>query len=153
MREMKDSGIEWIGEIPADWSIGRIKYNFYLKGRIGWQGLKANEFIDDGPFLVTGTDFENGKINWSKCYHISEERYMEAPEIHVENGDLLITKDGTVGKVAYINNKPEKVSLSSHLLIIRPSNQLYCNKFLFWVIQSPVFDKYFLLSQNGTIMA
>ena len=153
MREMKDSGIEWIGEIPADWSIGRIKYNFYLKGRIGWQGLKANEFIDDGPFLVTGTDFENGKINWSKCYHISEERYMEAPEIHVENGDLLITKDGTVGKVAYINNKPEKVSLNSHLLIIRPSNQLYCNKFLFWVIQSPVFDKYFLLSQNGTIMA
>ena len=152
-REMKDSGIEWIGEIPSDWSIGRIKYNFYLKGRIGWQGLKANEFIDDGPFLVTGTDFENGSVNWSTCYHISEERYMEAPEIHVENGDLLITKDGTVGKVAYINNKPEKVSLNSHLLIIRPSNQLYCNKFLFWVIQSPVFDKYFLLSQNGTIMA
>ncbi len=153
MKEMKDSGIEWIGEIPTDWCIGRIKYNFYLKGRIGWQGLKANEFIDDGPFLVTGTDFENGNINWSKCYHISEERYMEAPEIHVENGDLLITKDGTVGKVAYINNKPEKVSLNSHLLIIRPSNQLYCNKYLFWIIQSPVFDKYFLLSQNGTIMA
>ena len=62
-REMKDSGIEWIGEIPSDWSIGRIKYNFYLKGRIGWQGLKANEFIDDGPFLVTGTDFENGCIS------------------------------------------------------------------------------------------
>ena len=153
MRKFKDSGVEWIGEIPTDWSIGRIKYNFYLKGRIGWQGLKADEFVDNGPFLVTGTDFENGNVNWSKCYHISEERYMEAPEIHVENGDLLVTKDGTVGKVAYINNKPEKVSLNSHLLLIRPNSQLYYNKFLFWVIQSPIFDKYFSLSQNGTIMA
>ena len=153
MRKLKDSGVEWIGEIPTDWSIGRIKYNFYLKGRIGWQGLKADEFVDNGPFLVTGTDFENGNVNWSKCYHISEERYMEAPEIHVENGDLLVTKDGTVGKVAYINNKPEKVSLNSHLLLIRPNSQLYYNKFLFWVIQSPIFDKYFSLSQNGTIMA
>lgn len=153
MGKLKDSGVEWIGEIPTDWSIGRIKYNFYLKGRIGWQGLKADEFVDNGPFLVTGTDFENGNVNWSKCYHISEERYMEVPEIHVENGDLLVTKDGTVGKVAYINNKPEKVSLNSHLLLIRPNSQLYYNKFLFWVIQSPIFDKYFSLSQNGTIMA
>ena len=153
MREMKDSGVPWIGEIPADWEVGRIKYNYYLKGRIGWQGLKATEFIDEGPYLVTGTDFRNGKVDWSTCYHISQERYDEAPEIHVRLGDLLITKDGTVGKVAYIDEKPEKVSLNSHLLIMRPTNSSYENRYLFWVIQSPVFDKYFGLSQNGTIMA
>lgn len=153
MREMKDSGVEWIGLIPTDWNVGRIKYNYYLKGRIGWQGLKADEFIDEGPYLVTGTDFENGKVNWNTCYHISQERYDEAPEIHVNVGDLLITKDGTVGKVAYIDDKPEQVSLNSHLLIMRPLNEKYNNRFLFWVIQSPVFDKYFGLSQNGTIMA
>lgn len=153
MRKMKDSGVEWIGEIPENWKVGRIKYNYYLKGRIGWQGLKADEFIEEGPFLVTGTDFKNGKVNWETCYHISEERYLEAPEIHVRVGDLLITKDGTVGKVAYIDEKPKKVSLNSHLLIMRPLNNQYNNRFLFWVIQSPVFDKYFLLSQNGTIMA
>ena len=153
MREMKDSGVEWIGLIPTDWNVGRIKYNYYLKGRIGWQGLKADEFIDEGPYLVTGTDFENGKVNWNTCYHISQERYDEAPEIHVNVGDLLITKDGTVGKVAYIDDKPEQVSLNSHLLIMRPLNEKYNNRYLFWVIQSPVFDKYFGLSQNGTIMA
>lgn len=153
MRAMKDSGIEWIGEIPEDWKYARIKYNYYLKGRIGWQGLKANEFIDEGPYLVTGTDFKQGRVNWDTCYHISQERYDEAPEIHVETDDLLITKDGTVGKVAYIDDKPEKVSLNSHLLIIRPTNDAYCNKFLFWVIQSRVFDLYNGLSQNGTIMA
>ena len=153
MRRMKDSGIEWIGEIPEEWAVGRIKYNYYLKGRIGWQGLKADEFTDDGPYLVTGTDFINGTVNWSTCYHISEERYAEAPEIHVKKGDLLITKDGTVGKVAYVETKPEKVSLNSHLLIMRPFSLNYSNRFLFWIIQSPIFEKYFLLTQNGTIMA
>ncbi|MBQ7578566.1 MAG: restriction endonuclease subunit S, partial [Synergistaceae bacterium] len=149
----KDSGVEWIGKIPEEWGYGRIKYNYYLKGRIGWQGLKANEFIDNGPYLITGTDFENGSINWEKCYHISEERYNEAPEIHVKVGDLLITKDGTVGKVAFIDSKPDKVSLNSHLLIMRPINSQYSNKFLFWVIHSNIFDTFFQLSQNGSIMA
>lgn len=153
MREMKDSGVEWIGEIPLGWTVGRIKYNYYLKGRIGWQGLKADEFIDEGPYLVTGTDFCRGRVNWGTCYHISEERYEEAPEIHVQINDLLITKDGTVGKVAYIDSMPEKVSLNSHLLIMRSTNREYNNRFLFWVIQSSVFERYFLSSQSGTIMA
>lgn len=153
LRKMKDSGVEWIGEIPADWEIGRIKYNYYLKGRIGWQGLKANEFIEEGPYLVTGTDFVKGRVNWNSCYHISLERFDEAPEIHIDIDDLLITKDGTVGKVAYIESKPEKASLNSHLLLMRPLKKEYANRFLFWVIQSEVFEKYVGLSQNGTIMA
>ena len=39
MREMKDSGVEWIGEIPADWQVRKIKHLATLAGRIGWQGL------------------------------------------------------------------------------------------------------------------
>ena len=152
-KELRETGIPWIEAMPTEWKIARIKYNFYLKGRIGWQGLKANEFIDEGPFLVTGTDFIKGRVNWNTCYHISQERYDEAPEIHVKLGDLLITKDGTVGKVAYIDEKPEQVSLNSHLLIMRPTNNEYSNRFLFWVIQSGIFKKFFGLTQNGTIMA
>ena len=152
--EMKDSGVEWIGQIPRTWKVGRIKYNYYLKGRIGWQGLKADEFIDHGPYyLITGTDFDNGRIAWERCYRITEERFFEAPEIHVKTGDLLITKDGTVGKVAYIDSIPEKASLNSHLLIMRPLHKEYDNRFLFWVIQSAVFEKYCGVSQNGSIMA
>lgn len=117
---LRPSGIDWIGDIPSHWVKCRIKQHYYLKGRIGWQGLKADEFMETGPHLVTGTDFRNGRVDWSLCYHISEERYNEAPEIHVENGDILITKDGTVGKLALIDDKPERVSLNSHLLIIRP---------------------------------
>lgn len=145
--------LPWEQEVDVTWMKARIKYNYYLKGRIGWQGLKADEFIDDGPFLVTGTDFINGRVNWNTCYHISDERYEEAPEIHVQHGDLLVTKDGTIGKTAYIEEKPDKVSLNSHLLLMRPLNNWYSNRFLFWVINSAVFETYYNYSQTGTIMA
>ena len=151
---MKDSGIEWIGDIPSHWQMFRIRYNYYLKGRIGWQGLKADEFIDAGPYLVTGTDFINCKVNWSTCYHISEKRYDEAPEIHVKIGDLLMTKDGTVGKTAYIDELPDKTSLNSHLLIIRPRKSNYCdNRFLQYLINSQVFKDFTNIYSTGSIMA
>lgn len=150
---MVKTKLPWEYSVEENWIKARIKYNYYLKGRIGWQGLKADEFIDDGPYLVTGTDFKNGRVNWETCYHISNERYEEAPEIHVQQGDLLVTKDGTIGKTAYIDEKPKKVSLNSHLLLMRPLNNLYSNRFLFWIINSPIFEKYYTYSQTGTIMA
>lgn len=149
----KDSGIEWIGDIPKGWSVLRMKHYFYMKGRIGWQGLKADEFIEDGPYLVTGTDFVNGKVCWERCYHISEERFNEAPEIHVQQGDLLITKDGTVGKLALIEEKPEKVSLNSHLLILRPVKGEINNHFVYWALQSVIFKDYVGLASSGSTMA
>lgn len=149
----KDSGIEWLGEIPSHWTPISMKFYFYMKGRIGWQGLKADEFISDGPYLVTGTDFDNGKVVWSRCYHISDERYNEAPEIHVKAGDLLITKDGTVGKLAYIDHIPGKVSLNSHLLLIRPLSNTVSNHFMYWALQADNFVHYTGLAQNGSIMA
>ncbi len=151
---LKDSGIPWIGKIPEGWRIGKPKYNYYLKGRIGWQGLKADEFLDDTPYyLVTGTDFVDGSVNWDTCYRITKERFDEAPEIHVREGDLLVTKDGTIGKVAYIREKPEFVSLNSHLLLMRPENPDFSNHFLYWVINSNIFVDYYGTVQNGSIMA
>ena len=149
----KNSGIEWIGQIPEGWSVIPMKHYFYMKGRIGWQGLKADEFTEDGPYLVTGTDFVNGKVCWERCYHISEERFNEAPEIHVEKGDLLITKDGTVGKLALIDEKPEKVSLNSHLLILRPTKNNVDNHFVYWALQSINFKDYTGLASSGSTMA
>ena len=150
---MKDSGIEWIGEIPEGWSVIPMKHYFYMKGRIGWQGLKADEFMEEGPYLVTGTDFKNGRVNWNTCYHITEERYQAAPEIHVHEGDVLITKDGTIGKLAYIEDKPEKVSLNSHLLILRPTKDVIDNYFVFWSLQSSAFKDYSGLASSGSTMA
>jgi type I restriction enzyme S subunit len=150
---MRDSEIEWIGEIPEHWEVYRIKYNTFLKGRIGWQGLNSNDFIEEGYCLITGTDFDNkGGINWNTCYRISKERFNEDELLHIKNGDLLMTKDGTVGKMAYIQNLPEEASLNSHLLIIRQTTDIISNKFLYWVMLSNVFKHFCLIHQSGSIM-
>jgi type I restriction enzyme, S subunit len=49
--------IDAIAKYPTDWQRIQLLPSTYMKGRIGWQGLKANEFIQTGPFLITGTDF------------------------------------------------------------------------------------------------
>lgn len=148
VEQMKPSGIDWIGEIPCSWNIKRIKYLAQLKGRIGWQGLTSDEYTDAGPFLITGVDFSDGGINWESCVHITEERWAEAPEIHIKNGDLLITKDGTVGKVAIVENLQEKASLNSGVLLIKTSDE-YSKKFLYWVLLSEEFWTWFRLKNAG----
>ena len=150
---MKDSGIEWIGQIPKGWDIYRIKYNTFLKGRIGWQGLNSSDFIDEGYCLITGTDFDNkGGIHWDTCYRISKERFDEDELLHVKEGDLLMTKDGTVGKMAYIKHLPEEASLNSHLLIIRQTTPLIKNAFLYWIMLSEQFKGFCSIYQSGSIM-
>ena len=153
MREMKDSGVEWIEKIPLDWQVRKIKHLATLAGRIGWQGLTSNEYEDEGAYLITGINFNNGKIDWESCVHVSEQRWEEASQIQIKNGDLLITKDGTIGKVAIVENMPGKTSLNSGVLLVRNSEE--CNtRFLYWVMQSEVFWKWFgiINAGNSTIL-
>lgn len=146
----KPSNIPWIGEIPDHWGIKKVKYFSYLKGRIGFHGLKSSEFIEEGPYLVTGTDFENGKINWNSCYHITEERYWEDTHIHLRDGDLLITKDGTIGKTAIVENKPSRATLNSGVLLIRPTQSVFKTFFFYYCLNSDLFNRQIDFLKRGT---
>jgi type I restriction enzyme S subunit len=148
MAATKSSGIAWIGNIPADWDMNKIKYISTLKGRIGWQGLTSDEYTDEGAYLITGTDFYNGGINWETCVHVPMRRWEEAKDIQIENGDLLITKDGTVGKVAIVNGLNSPCSLNSGVLRISTASG-YDRKFLYWVLQSEVFWTWFSIKNAG----
>ena len=149
--EMMDSDVEWIGKIPSHWKKIPLKYISYMKGRIGWKGLKQDEFLDTGDYyLITGHDIKNDEIDWNNCYHISKERYEESPEIMLEEGDLLFTKDGTIGKTLYIDSLPKPTSLNSHLLVIRPINKFYNSKFLQYMFKSSQFLMYVEHNKTGT---
>ncbi len=150
----KNSGIEWLGEIPENFTITRIKHIATLAGRIGWQGLTSQEYSDEGCYLITGINFSNGEINWESCVRVPYSRWEEAAQIQVNNGDLLITKDGTVGKVAIVNNMPDKTSLNSGVLLIRQNKKVCSTRFLFWILQSNIFWKWFnyINAGNSTII-
>lgn len=151
---MKDSGVVWIGQIPSHWVVKQFKQFATMKGRIGWQGLKNSEFTDnvDSPFLITGMNFKDGKIRWNEVYHISNERYQQAPEIQLKKNDILMTKDGTIGKLLFIDEipYPHKASLNSHLLVIRPIKNRYFSRFMFYQLHSASFTHYAEISKSGT---
>ena len=148
METMKQTGVQWIGEIPSDWNTKRIKYMANLKGRIGWQGLTSDEYQDEGAYLITGVDFADGGIDWENCVHVPMKRWEEAKDIQIQNGDLLITKDGTIGKVAIVSDMPGEASLNSGVLRIMPIEG-YSRRFLYWVIKSDEFWNWFNFKNAG----
>lgn len=147
---IKDSGVEWLGEIPKHWEMKKLFYICYMKGRIGWQGLKQSEFTNEGPYLITGMNFKDGKINWEEVYHITEERFQEAPEIQLRQEDVLMTKDGTIGKLLYVDCLPDKASLNSHLLVLRALNKDFLPLYLYYQLQSDLFKNHIELNKTGT---
>jgi len=139
----KDSGIEWIGEIPSHWGIKRIKHRCYVKARVGWKGLKSDEFLSKGyAYLVTGSDFKNDNVDWGECYHIDKERYDEDPYIQLQNEDLLITKDGTIGKLAIVRNLDKPACLNSGIFVVRSTKDDFSTEFLFWLLKSKTFTDF-----------
>lgn len=148
--EMKDSGVTHIDSIPSHWKTLKLKYASTLKGRIGWQGLRTEEYRDEGPYLVTGTDFNKGYINWSSCVHVSKERFEQDKNIQIQENDLLITKDGTIGKIAMAKECPAEVSLNSGVFIVRNNRKYrYNDKFFYYIILSKQFSLWFELAQRG----
>lgn len=128
----------------------KLKYDWVLRGRIGWQNLRSDEFTDEGPYLVTGMHFDNGEVDWERCFHVSEDRYAQDRDIQIREGDVLITKDGSIGKLAHIARLPGPACLNSHLLLLRPRVNKYVPRFLYWLLQSDDFRVYTLQEQSGT---
>lgn len=148
--KMKDSGIEWIGEVPEHWEIWKIKHTSYVKGRIGWDGLRSDEFFENEyAFLVTGTDFINGIVNWKSCYQITKERYLQDKHIQLKEDDLLITKDGTIGKTAVVKGLIGYASLNSGVFVVRPLRK-YISEFLYFILNSDVFTQFINITTTGT---
>ena len=145
----KNSKVEWIGEIPEHWNVKLIKNICTLKGRIGWEGLTKDEYISEGPTLITGINFSDGNINWDSCEHVSEWRFNQDKSIQIKNNDLLITKDGTVGKIALVSNCPKQVTLNSGVLLLRPVANDYIEKYLYYVLLSNEFWHWFDIENIG----
>lgn len=148
---LKDSGIDWIGQIPEHWEICRLKNACSLKGRIGWKGLRSEEFEQMSyAYLVTGQDFHSAIIDWTKCYQISKERYDEDPYIQLSNGDLLITKDGTIGKIAKVSNMDKPSCLNSGIFVMKQTKALFEQSYLYWLLESSLLKEFNNYTSTGT---
>ncbi len=128
-----------------------LKHLAEVSGRVGWHGLSTDDYLTEGEYLVTGTDLESGQVSWEACHRVSPQRWQQDPRIQLRNGDVLITKDGTIGKLALVGGQPGNATLNSGIFRVRPGESL-SGRFLFWVFESRLFADFVdLLGQGSTI--
>ncbi len=129
-----------VGVVPEDWETKNIGEDATLKARIGWQALTTNEYQSIGNhYLVTGTDFNAGEVQWDTCWHVDEWRYKQDSNIQLRINDVLVTKDGTIGKVGYVDKLPKPATLNSGVFVIRPKYNSFVPKYFFYVLTSSLF--------------
>jgi len=130
-----------LGEIPEDWVTILIGKDAVLKARIGWQALTTQEYLETGAYyLVTGTDFDVGSVKWESCCFVNEWRYKQDINIQLKENDVLITKDGTIGKVGYVSELSIPATLNSGVFVIRSKNNRFVPRYLFYVLTSNIFE-------------
>lgn len=150
MREMKDSGILDVGKVPISWEQTRLGYECYIRARLGWRGLKADEYVDEGYAFISAFNIQDGKLVWEPLNYITQERYDESPEIKLNIGDVLLVKDGAgVGKSARVDSLPcGGTAPNSSIGVITPYNSM-SYRYVCYYIQSPVFLNFVGLLYNG----
>lgn len=93
--------------------------------------------------LITGTDFIDGAVNFDTCHYVERERYEQDKHIQIRNGSILITKDGTLGKVAYIQGLTMPATLNAGVfnVEIKDENEVD-NRYLFQYLKAPFLMDY-----------
>jgi len=138
----KDSGVDWIGEIPKHWSATKLKHITDIKGRIGFKGYTKEDLVKDGEGALTiGAKHidKNNKINLSEPEYIKWEKYLESPEIMVKTGDILVTQRGSLGKVAVIENEIGNATINPSIVILK--NIDLNAKYLYYFLNGDYFKR------------
>ena len=133
------------------WEQRKLSELTTMHARIGWQNLRTSEFLDSGNYyLITGTDFENGYVNLSTCHYVNKDRYDQDPNIQIDNGSILITKDGTLGKVALVQglDKPATLNAGVFNVVIR-NEKIVDNGYLYQYLKAPFLLNYVAQTATG----
>lgn len=127
----------------SEWIPKNLGKSATIKARIGWQGLTTKEYLNSGEYyLITGTDFKDGRIDWKNCHFVTKDRFEQDPYIKIREHDVLISKDGTIGKVAYLDTIPGPGTLNSGVFVVRSKDKDISQRYLAKVFISKYFDDF-----------
>lgn len=151
---MKDSGIEWIGEIPENWEIARLKdiaanetYSI-VDGPFG-TAISTSDYQDTGVPLVRIVNLNQTELRTDNFVYITDEHAEKVARSRFYKDDIIFAKTGaTVGKCAY-NSNVESGILSSSCVKIRISDRFY-RKFYYYFFNTNQFNEALRMACNGT---
>lgn len=149
-REMKDSGIEWIGKIPKEWKVKRLKYSCKLYGRIGFRGYSVDDLVEkgEGAITISPSNINGIDLDFSKCSYLSWVKYEESPEIMVHVSDVLLVKTASVGKCAYVSSMPMECTVNPQILVLKEHKD--CPKYIAYIFQTQLGQAYIDVTKGGT---
>lgn len=153
----KDSGIAWLGDIPAHWETAKIRYLLRSKngairtGPFGSQ-LLSKDMNESDIKVYNQQNVITGNLNIGDEY-ISLEKYRELQSFTVFPGDILVTTRGTIGKSVIVPEEAEKGILHPCLMRIQADEDKIVLRFLQLLIQESDFvhAQFMALSDATTI--
>jgi type I restriction enzyme S subunit len=120
------------------WTPSRFSHEAWVRARLGWRALKAEEYVNEGFALLSTPDIKGATIEFDKVNFITKERYSESPEIQLRIGDVLLAKDGsTLGTVNVVRELPRPTTVNSSIAVITPGPRLD-PIFLYYSLQGAV---------------
>lgn len=132
----KDSGVEWLGDMPEHWKLSRLGFESWVRARLGWKGLKAEEYVEDGFAFLSTPNIKGKEIDFENVNYINQQRYDESPEIKLSLWDVLLAKDGsTLGTVNVVRILPRPTTVNSSIAVITPKVNLN-GVFLYYLFES-----------------
>ena len=139
---MKDSGIDWIGQVPEGWGVKRLKYLVNKIGS-GKTPLGGSEIFEEtGILFIRSQNVHNGLIQLEdKSTYINRNIHRQMIGTSVEKNDILLNITGaSIGRVAKYDLDVE-ANVNQHVCIIR------CDRFVL-----PDYLMYFIMSEFGQFM-
>jgi type I restriction enzyme, S subunit len=115
----KTSGIEWLGDIPHNWEVNRLKN--MLRRKVTDGPHETPEFTDDGIPFLSVDGIQEGQLVFEDCRFISKSDHLKYQQkVIVEKGDVLMGKAASTGKIAQVKTDLE-FNVWSPLAIIKPT--------------------------------
>jgi len=97
--KMKDSGVEWIGEIPVDWEVKKLKYFINVQGGFAFD---SSDFVEEGVQIIKIANTYMNQLCLDRQPTFVHESYLDShKQWIVKNGDILMSLTGTLGKKDY----------------------------------------------------
>ena len=148
---MRSSKVEYVSSVPDHWEEKRLNIVAYVRARLGWRGLTADEYVDEGYAFLSAFNIVDDKLDLSEelLNYITKFRYDESPEIKLHSGDVLLVKDGAgLGKCARIDDLPFETAPNGSLAVITPNEQLHY-RYLYYFFVGDVFQQRINQIKNG----
>jgi type I restriction enzyme S subunit len=146
---MKDSGVEWLGKIPEHWKVKRLK--FLTRQIIDGTHFTPTYAVEGVPFLRV-TDIQESVINFEQVKLIPESEHKELiKRCNPEKGDLLLSKNGTIG-VPRIVDWNHKFSIFVSLCLIKVRKLLSVHYSYYFFLSHEIKSQMSYGTKTNTVM-